>query len=132
MNVTSIYKEHYLGETYRVGVAYLRARTPNDDRSPRSIGTYPLNQQREIIAKAARRQQTIIVAEFIEYGDRHPGYRPAFRAATSFACDTHVPILFVAREEYLTRRRDDFPLLMRSLADADITLAPAYDRPRSR
>lgn len=132
MHITSIYEDHYLGETYRAGVAYLRARTPNSDRAPRRIGTYPLDQQRQIIAKAARIEQTIIVAEFVEYGDQATGFRPAFRQCVSFACETHVPYLFVAREEYLTWRPEDFDLLMRHLADTQIILMPAYDRVRSR
>lgn len=132
MQDKSIYKEHYPGETYRAGVAYLRARSPKDDRAPRKIGAYPLDTQRQIIAKAARARQTIIVAEFIEYGDRTKGFRPAFTAAVSFACDTHVPELFAVREEYLTWRHEDFAFLMSYLTESEITLVPAYDRWKRR
>lgn len=130
MHNTSIYKEHYHGETDRAGVAYLRARSTKDDRAPRRIGTYPLDVQRQIIARAARTARTIIVAEFIEYGDRTPGFRPAFTAAVTFTSETQVQDLFVARDEYLTRRREDYPFLMRYLTDNGITLTAAYDRHR--
>jgi len=132
MHITSIYEDHYLGATYRAGIAYLRARAPGDDRAPRRTGTYPLDQQRTIIAHAARVQQTIIVAEIIEYGDRAKGFRPAFRQLGAFMCETHAPYLFVARDEYLAWRAEDHALLTRYLADADITLIPAYDRWKSK
>lgn len=131
MHYTSIYKEHYRGETYRAGVAYLRARNGADDRPPKRIGTYPLDLQRQIIAKAARAEKTIIVAEYIEYGDS-PGFRPAFTSAVRFASETLIPDLYVAREEYLTWRHEDHALLMRYLIDSEITLVPAYDRHRQR
>ncbi|SIS10530.1 recombinase family protein [Microbacterium sp. RURRCA19A] len=129
MHITSIYKEHYLGETYRTGVAYLRARREGDGRAPRRVGTYSLARQREFIAKAARAKGVIIIAEYIEYGDRE-GYRPAFTSAVTFMSETGVPDLFVAREEYLARRPSDFRLFMRLLIDSQITLNPATDRKR--
>lgn len=132
MQDKSIYKEHYLGETYRAGIAYLRARSHKDDRAPRRIGTYSLDTQRQIIAKAARAQKTIIVAEFIEYGDHARGLRPAFTAAVALASETCVPVLFTARAEYLTWRRDDFTFLARYLATSEIALVPAYDRRKQR
>lgn len=131
MQDKSIYKEHYRGETYRAGIAYLRARNGADDRPPKRIGTYPLDLQRQIIAKAARAEKTIIVAEYIEYGDS-PGFRPAFTSAVRFACETCVPLLFAARDEYLTWRPEDYSFLMRYLIDSDITLVPAYDRHRQK
>lgn len=80
MQDKSIYKERYLGETYRVRVAYLRARDGTDDRPPARVGSYPLDVQRQIIAKAARAEKTIIVAEYIDYGDGR-GFRPGFISA---------------------------------------------------
>ena len=127
MHIRSIYEEHYLGETYRTGVAYLRARQEGDDRAPRRVGDYSLARQREFIAKAARVRGVIIVAEYIEYGD-HEGYRPAFTSAVTFMSETHVPDLFVAREESLARRQSDFWLLMTQLIDSQITLNRAIDR----
>ncbi|KTS55308.1 hypothetical protein NS206_17385 [Microbacterium testaceum] len=62
MHITSIYKEHYLGETYRTGVAYLRARNEEDDRAPRRVGDYSITRQRELIAKAARAEGVIILS----------------------------------------------------------------------
>lgn len=131
MQDKSIYKEHYLGETYRAGVAYLRVRSADDNRSPRRVGVYPLDVQRQIIAQAARTDKAIIVAEFIEFGDR-PGFRPLFTRAVAFAEETRVPVLYAAREEYLTWRRDDFPFLMRYLIDSGIEFTPAQDRHRQR
>ena len=127
MNITSVYEEHYLGETYRTGVAYLRARAEGDDRAPRRVGRYSITRQREIIAKAARAARVIIVAEYIEYGDT-PGYRPAFTSMLTFMSETQVPDLFVAREEYLTRRRGERSLLLENLSISNITLTPAIDR----
>lgn len=127
MHIKSIYEEHYLGETYRTGVAYLRARKEGDDRVPRRVGTYSIARQREFIAKAARADGVIIIAEYIEYGD-YEGYRPAFTSAVSFMSETGVPDLFVAREEYLARRRSDFRLFMTLLIDSQITLITATDR----
>ncbi|KZE43283.1 hypothetical protein [Microbacterium sp. T32] len=75
MHITSIYKEHYLGETYRTGVTYLRARNEEDDRAPRHVGDHSIARQRELIAKAARATGVIIAAEYIEYGD-HRGTGP--------------------------------------------------------
>lgn len=129
MHIRSIYEEHYLGETYRTGVAYLRARNEDDDRAPRLVGDYSLARQREFIAKAARAQGVIIIAEYVEYGDQE-GYRPAFTSAVAFMSETHVPDLFVAREEYLSRRQSDFGLFMELLKDSQITLNPAIDRSR--
>lgn len=127
MHIRSIYKEHYLGETYRTGVAYLRVRNKGDDRAPRRVGDYPLARQRELIAKAARAQGVIIVAEYIEYAD-YPGYRPAFTSAVTFMSETGVPDLFVAREEYLARRQSDFGLFMTLLKNSQIELVTAIDR----
>lgn len=127
MHITSIYKEHYLGETYRAGVAYLRARKEGDDRAPRRVGDYSIARQQEFIAKAARAEGVIIVAEYIEYGDE-PGYRPAFTSAVAFISETHVRDLYAARDEYLTWRRKDFHLFMHHLSENMITFAPAIDR----
>jgi DNA invertase Pin-like site-specific DNA recombinase len=127
MHIRSIYEEHYLGETYRTGVAYLRARKEGDDRAPRMVGDYSLARQRELIAKAARAQGVIISAEYIEYAD-YPGDRPAFTSMVTFMSETGVPDLFVAREEYLARRQSDFGLFMTLLRDSQITLNPATDR----
>ena len=127
MHITSIYKEHYLGETYRTGVAYLRARREGDDRAPRRVGDYSLARQREFIAKAVRARGVVIIAEHIEYAD-YEGYRPAFTSAVTFMSETGVPDLFVAREEYLARRPSDFRLFMTLLIDSQITLNPAIDR----
>jgi len=127
MHITSIYKEHYLGETYRTGVAYLRARNEGDDRAPRHVGDHSIARQREFIAKAARADGVIIVAEYIEYGDSR-GYRPAFTSAMDFMSETGVPDLFVAREEYLARRQSDFGLFMRTLENSRIELVTAIDR----
>lgn len=131
MHIRSIYKEHYLGETYRTGVAYPRARNEEDDRAPRRVGDYSLARQREFIAEAARARGVIIVAEYIEYGD-HEGYRPAFTSAVTFMSETGVPDLFVAREEYLARRQSDFGLFIDTLKNSQITLNPAIDRWRQR
>ena len=131
MHIRSIYEEHYLGETYRTGVAYLRARNERDDRAPRRVGDYSLARQRKFIAKAARARGVIIIAEYIEYAD-HPGYRPAFTSAVTFMSETHVPDLFVAREEYLARRQSDFELFMTLLKDSQIELVTAIDRWRQR
>lgn len=127
MHIRSIYKEHYLGETYRTGVAYLRARNEEDDRAPRRVGNYSLARQREFIAKAARAQGVIIIAEYIETGD-HAGYRPAFTSAVTFMSETHVPDLFVAHEKYLARRRSDLGLFMETLKNSRIELVTAIDR----
>lgn len=132
MQDKSIYTEHYLGETYRAGIAYLRARSSKDDRAPRPVGSHTLDMQRTIIAKAARAARTIIVAEFIEYGHRPKGYRPSFTQAVTFACETQVPDLFVARSEYLTHRHEDFSFLMRHLIENNIALVPAHDRRRQK
>mgnify|MGYP000724010795 CR=1 FL=1 len=131
MHITSIYKEHYLGETYRTGVAYLRAHNEGDDRAPRRVGDYSIARQREFIAKAARARGVIIIAEYIEYGDS-PGYRPAFTSAVTFMSETGVRGPFVAREEYLARRQSDFGLFIETLKDSEITLNPAIDRWRQR
>ena len=127
MHIRSIYEEHYLGETYRTGVAYLRARNEGDDRAPRRVGEHSIARQRELIAKAARANGVIIIAEYIEYGD-HEGYRPAFTSAVTFMSETGVPDLFVAREEYLARRQSDFGLFMETLKNSQITLTPAINR----
>lgn len=127
MHIRSIYKEHYLGETYRTGVAYLRVRNEGDDRAPRRVGDYSIYRQREFIAKAARANGVIIVAEYIECGD-HEGYRPAFTSAVTFMSETGVPDLFVAREEYLARRQIDFGLFMETLKNSQIELVTAIDR----
>ena len=127
MHIRSIYEEHYLGETYRTGVAYLRARNEGDDRAPRRVGDYSLARQREFIAKAARAQGVIIIAEYIEYGDQE-GYRPAFTSAVTFMSETGVPDLFVAREAYLARRQSDFRLFMETLKNSRIELVTAIDR----
>lgn len=131
MQDKSIYKEHYLGETYRAGVAYLRARDGADDRPPGRVGSYPLDVQRQIIAKAARADRTIIVAEYIEYGDRR-GFRPGIVSAAGFASETRIADLYVAREEYLTWRPEDFALLMQYLKDSEVALVPAYPRHRQK
>lgn len=129
MHIRSIYEEHYLGETYRAGVAYLRARSEEDDRAPRKVGSYSIARQRDIIAKAARAQRVIIVAEYIEYADR-PGYRPAFTSAVTFMSETQARDLFVARDDYLTWRSEDYSLFVSYLTSSDITLVPAIDRPK--
>ena len=126
MHIKSIYEEHYLGETYRTGVAYLRARKEGDDRAPRRVGTYSIARQRELIAKAARAQGVIIVAEYIEYGDE-PGYQPAFLQAMAFISETQVPDLFVASERYLTWRTHEWVLLTSYLISNNITLKSASD-----
>lgn len=127
MHIKSIYEEHYLGETYRTGIAYLRARKEGDDRSPRRVGTYSIARQREFIAKAARAEGVIIVAEYIEYGDT-PGLRPAFTQAMSFASETQVSDLFVVRDEYLTWRRDDRSAFLKYIETSQIRFTPAIDR----
>ncbi len=131
MQDQSIYNEHYLGETYRAGVAYLRARSVADSRAPRRVGSYSLDHQRQIIAKAARTAKTIIVAEYIEFDD-HPGFRPMFTQAVVFACETCIPVLFVARETYLTWRQEDFSFLIRYLIESGIALEPAHARRRQK
>lgn len=121
MHITSIYKEHYLGETYRTGVAYLRARNEGDDRASRRVGDYSIARQREFIAKAARAERVIIVAEYIEYGDE-PGYQPAFILAMSFMRQTQVPDLFVAGDRYLTWRWKEVAEFMDDLRSSNIQL----------
>lgn len=124
MHIKSIYEEHYLGETYRTGVAYLRARTEKDDRAPRRVGDYSITRQREFIAKAARAERVIIIAEYIEYGDE-PGYQPAFLQAMSFISETQVPDLFVASDEYLTWRCRDVAPFMDYLRTSHVQLITA-------
>jgi hypothetical protein len=127
MRPESIYEEQYRGETYRAGVAYLRARSPSDPRAPRKVGAFPLDTQRQIIAKAARANGTIIVAEFIEYGDRR-GFRAAFTQAVSFACEMHIRELVTVGDPFLSWRGEDFSFLMGYLKDSEIDFVPAYDR----
>ncbi|MFB2556749.1 hypothetical protein [Herbiconiux liangxiaofengii] len=106
MTITSIYKEHYQGTTYRTGVAYLRARSRSDPRSPLRVGRDTLDQQRDIIAQAARREQTIIVAEFIDYGILQ-GLRPGLEALFDFSTTTHVQNCYLVSRRHLTTRTDE-------------------------
>lgn len=130
MNITSIYEDHYRGETYRFGVAYLRVRSPRDERAPRHLTQYPLDTQRRIIASAAREQHTIIVGEYIEYGDWHHGLRPALNGLLTLAGETHLGTCFVVRESYLATRTADRTFWDTHFALCDIDLVAAIDRPR--
>lgn len=62
----SVYNNHYGGETYRFGVAYLRQE--KEDYEPDFYaGRYPsLDEQRKIIADLAIKAQTIVIAEFVD------------------------------------------------------------------
>jgi DNA invertase Pin-like site-specific DNA recombinase len=126
MTIESIYENQYRGETYRAGVAYLRVTSPRNDRAPRAVGRESLEQQRQMIAEAARGQRTIIVAEFIDYGtDR--GFRPAFKRLAAFAEETRVQEVFVVHENFLDHRERWFHFLMRYLIENDLNLIPAED-----
>ncbi len=124
MTIESIYENHYLGETYRTGVAYLRATSPRDDRAPRKMGQESLEQQRQMIAEAARGEQTIIVAEFIEYGTER-GLRPAFKRLTAFAEETHVQNVLVVHENFLDHRGRWFSYLLSYLNECHLNLVLA-------
>jgi DNA invertase Pin-like site-specific DNA recombinase len=106
MTNQSIYSEHYEGTTYRTGVAYLRARSRTDPRPPRKVGRETLDQQREIVAQAARKEQTIIVAEFIDYGTPR-GLRPGLEALLDFTTTTHVQNCYLVSRRHLTTRADE-------------------------
>ncbi len=128
MNITSIYEEHFHGETYRTGVAYLRARGPDDDRAPRRVGTESLEEQRRLIAQAAREQQTIIVAEFIEYGDQpFTVERSALDSLIALALETGIRECFVLDSRYLASRRSERSTRLKQLSRINLELTNVYD-----
>lgn len=105
MNIKSIYEEHYLGMTYRTGVAYLRARSRQSDKPPLGLERLTLDEQRHIIAQAARKRETLIVAEFIDYGPRDMA-REALQAALAFAETTHIPDLIAVDRDWISKRSE--------------------------
>lgn len=113
MEIKSIYRNHYEGQTYRVGVAYLRARSETDDRSPAKVGVLTVDEQRAQIRAGAQHLRMIIVAEFIEYGtDFVPGgWRPALQRMIRFGKDRGVRECLVAEDAYLADGRRERRLI---------------------
>lgn len=103
----SIYDNHYAGDTYRFGVAYLRQET--DDQLDSYAEPYPdLEQQRRVIEGLADTAQTLIIAEFIDQCGAIPAEdRPALGALLDFWHDTHPAVVFAASEAVLALDTSD-------------------------
>lgn len=118
----SVYKENYYrSETYRFAVCYLRARSPEDTRAPRKVGYESLDEQRQLIAQTARANQTIIVAEFIDYGYTTARDCPGLGRLCEFTAETGIRQVFTTSECFLHQRSDYFEALNNQLFIVDLT-----------
>lgn len=105
MNIKSIYEDHYRGMTYKVGVAYLRVRSETDTRAPAWAGRESLSKQRRMIARAAKRDKTIIVAEFIN--DDQYAHLHALSGELGMFCQmAGVPTCYVVNRSYFGKDPD--------------------------
>jgi len=102
LNYDPLYEPHFEGDTYRFGVAYLRAEAVelNEDEHE---DPYPdLDEQRHIITSLARAAETLIVAEFVDdCGPIEAESRPALSELLDFWHDTHPAVMFAASERVL-------------------------------
>ena len=99
----SVYNNHYGGETYRFGVAYLRQE--QEDYEPAFYaGRYPsLEEQREIIADLSIKAQTIVIAEFIDNcGPIAVEDRLGLFRLLEFWRETHPQVMFAATQDVLS------------------------------
>lgn len=98
----SIYTNHYEGETYRFGVAYLRE-VPAGHVADLYAEKYPsLDEQRLIIEQLAQEAQTLIIAEFIDRCGQSPAEeREGITDLFTFWHNTHPQVLFAASEDVL-------------------------------
>lgn len=99
----SIYNNHYGGETYRFGVAYLRQE--QEDYEPAFYaGRYPsLEEQREIIADLAMKAETIVIAEFVDNcGPIATEERIGLFRLLEFWRETHPQVMFSATRDVLS------------------------------
>lgn len=99
MFIKSIYEDHYRGMTYKVGVAYLRTRTETDTRAPAWAGRESLKKQRRMIALAAKRDKTIIVAEFVDTAE-FAHVNPLVGELGAFCLMAGVPTCYVVNRSY--------------------------------
>ena len=99
----SVYNNHYGGETYRFGVAYLRQE--KEDYEPDFYaGRYPsLDEQRKIIADLAIKAQTIVIAEFVDNcGPIAVENRLGLFRLLEFWRETHPQVMFAATPDVLS------------------------------
>ena len=99
----SVYNNHYGGETYRFGVAYLRQE--KEDYEPDFYaGRYPsLDEQRKIIADLSIKAQTIVIAEFIDNcGPIAVEDRLGLFRLLEFWRETHPQVMFAATPDVLS------------------------------
>ena len=99
----SVYNNHYGGETYRFGVAYLRQE--QEDYEPAFYaGRDPtLEEQREIIADLAIKAQTIVIAEFVDNcGPIAVENRLGLFRLLEFWRETHPQVMFAATQDVLS------------------------------
>lgn len=102
LNYEPLYEPHHEGDTYRFGVAYLRAEAA-DPSCDEYEGPYPdLDEQRRIITGLARAAETLIIAEFVDdCGPIEAESRPALSELLDFWHDTHPSVMFAASERVL-------------------------------
>lgn len=99
-----IYEPHHEGDTYRFGVAYLRAETGAlNDAADEYESSYPdLEEQRHVIQGLARAAETLIIAEFIDdCGPIEAEQRPALSDLLDFWHERHPSVMFAASERVL-------------------------------
>lgn len=92
----SIYINHYPGETYRFGVAYLRSESPpGQDEATDDLPS--LAEQRAIIGRLALEAEAIVIAEFIDHcGPIKSAERPGWNELLTFYRETHPQVVFAA------------------------------------
>ncbi len=98
----SIYDNHYEGETYRFGVAYLREEASGHDPDEYTEPYPSLEDQRRIIERLAHAAETLVIAEFIDQCGQIPALdRAGLSDLLDFWHDTHPQVMFAATEDVL-------------------------------
>ena len=107
-NYESIYTNHYEGETYRFGVAYLREEEQGYDPDSYPEEYPSLKRQRRIIEQLAQKAQTLVIAEFIDHCGPLPAeQRDGLSELLDFWHDTHPQMMFAATGEVLAFDTND-------------------------
>jgi DNA invertase Pin-like site-specific DNA recombinase len=91
------------------------------------MGRLTLDQQRQIIATAARTLEMIIVAESVDYGRPRPGLRPGLSALVALAENIHISNCVVVDRDHFAVGKADTDYWRNSLALAGIDLYEATE-----